>query len=107
MARGNNANRMRINSPSNLHTEKKNDGIQSKQLTIHRAIDRLWEALPKEASTFILSAPDAVNFHTLAEFWSSKPVIEYMRGRTAGGLCGASLFMALSYKKLGRFNLAR
>ena len=91
---------MRVSNPI-LNAPINDQSIQNMQ----EIIDRHWlYTMPKQAKCFLLETLD-ISFHGLAKFWSSPSVIEYTRGGVsgrAGSTCGASMFVALNYLKLGK-----
>ncbi len=82
MARGNNANRMRVNNPHQHHIN-----IQKKQAQcdvqsvkdMNDMIERHWKTMPDQAKKFLLGALDFLSLYKLAKFWSNPAVVGYTR----------------------------
>jgi DNA-nicking Smr family endonuclease len=64
-----------------------------------------WKTFPASAKQFILSTLDNLSLQKLVDFWSTHT--EYTSGSVAGGIYGASWYLALVYLNRGEVSKAR
>lgn len=64
-----------------------------------------WKTFPAPAKEFILGTLDNLSLKRLVDFWSNHP--EYTSGSVAGGIYGASWYLALVYLNRNELSKAR
>jgi hypothetical protein len=64
-----------------------------------------WKTFPAQAKEFILTTLDNLSLKKLVEFWGTHA--EYTSGSVAGGIYGASWYLALVYLHRNELSKAR